>query len=79
MVEPDNVPELHADGVTVTPPSDKVTVEPDREENAEPVTVTVLPTRPLAVERVIRAGVKETLPVTAPTPVTVAVADTMYV
>jgi len=79
MVDPDNVPELHDDGVTATAPTDSVTVDPDAVENAEPVTVTVLPTRPLAGETVIRAGSNEFVPVTEPTPATTALADTTYV
>ena len=74
---PDKVPELHAEGVTPMPSMVRVTVEPAEVENAEPVTVTELPTRPDAGETTTLDGVNDVEPVTVPTPATVAVAVTV--
>jgi hypothetical protein len=77
MVDPEWVHELPPVGVATTPPTDSVTsvLAP----NAAPVAVTELPITPPADERVRTGGVNAVVPVTVPTPTTVAVADTVYV
>jgi len=77
MLDPEWVHELPPVGVATTPPTDSVTsvLAP----NAAPVAVTELPITPPDDERVRTGGVNAVVPVTVPTPTTVAVADTVYV
>lgn len=73
-------PEVHDGTAAAIPPTERVTVEPAAVEKAEPVTVTELPISPVVGgvgTVVINTGSNVVVPVTVPTPATVAVAVTV--